>query len=70
LFFTLHARSIAENSYLTSDAEAEFTTNFDIELIQDFFWDMEFYTSYDSEPISTVAETIDYGVNLSLAYKF
>ena len=49
---------------------AEFTTNFDIELIQDFFWDMEFYTSYDSEPISTDAETIDYGVNSSLAYKF
>jgi len=49
---------------------AEFNTNFDIELIQDFFWDMEFYTSYDSKPISRDAETIDYGVNSSLAYKF
>ena len=49
---------------------AEFTTNFDIELVRDFFWDMEFYTSYDSKPISKIAETIDYGVNSSLAYKF
>ena len=53
-----------------SRIRAEFTTNFDIELIQDFFWGMEFYTSYDSDPISTDAETIDYGVNSSLAYKF
>jgi hypothetical protein len=49
---------------------AEFTTNFDLELINDLYWDMEFYTSYDSDPISQDAETIDYGINSSIAYKF
>jgi hypothetical protein len=49
---------------------AEFTTNFDLELISDLYWDMEFYTSYDSNPISQDAETVDYGINSSIAYKF
>ena len=49
---------------------AEFKTNFDIEIYRDFFWDMEFYTSYDSDPITEGAETTDYGVNSSVAYKF
>ena len=49
---------------------AEFKTNFDIEIVRDFFWVMGFYTSYDSDPISRNAETIDYGINSSLAYKF
>ena len=49
---------------------AEFTTTFDLELIADLYWDMEFYTSYDSDPITRDAETVDYGVNSSIAYKF
>jgi hypothetical protein len=49
---------------------AEFKTNFDIELYRDLFWDMEFYTSYDSDPITQGAETTDYGINSSVAYKF
>ncbi|NNJ78488.1 MAG: DUF481 domain-containing protein [Xanthomonadales bacterium] len=49
---------------------AEFNTNFDIEIVNDFFWDLEFYTSYDSEPVTEDAESIDYGINSSVAYKF
>ncbi|MFC1605496.1 DUF481 domain-containing protein [Pseudomonadota bacterium] len=49
---------------------AEFKTNFDIELYRDLFWGMEFYTSYDSDPITQGAETTDYGINSSVAYKF
>jgi hypothetical protein len=48
----------------------EFNTNFDLELVRDFFWGMEFYTSYDSEPLTEDAESIDYGVNTSVGYKF
>ncbi len=53
-----------------SRVRAEFKTNFDIELVRDFFWVLGFYTSYDSKPISRDAATIDYGINSSLAYKF
>ena len=49
---------------------AEFKTNFDIELYRDLFWDMEFYTSYDSDPLAEDADSTDYGVNSSIAYKF
>lgn len=49
---------------------AEFNTNFDIELVSDFFWTLEFYTSYDNEPTTEDAESIDYGINASIAYKF
>jgi len=49
---------------------AEFNTNFDLELVRDFFWGMEFYTSYDSKPLTEDAENIDYGVNTSVGYKF
>lgn len=48
----------------------EFDTHFDIEIVNDFFWDLGFYTSYDSEPITQDAESIDYGINSSIAYKF
>ena len=53
-----------------SRVRAEFKTNFDIELVRDFFWVLGFYTSYDSKPISRDAATVDYGINSSLAYKF
>lgn len=49
---------------------ATFDTNFRFELISDFFWNMSVYVSYDNEPISTQAKSIDYGVTSSLAYKF
>jgi hypothetical protein len=57
---------------LTGDSRlrAEFNTKFDLELISDLYWEMELYTSYDSDPISQDAETVDYGVNSSFAYKF
>lgn len=49
---------------------AAFDMDFNWELVNDFFWSLDFYASYDSEPISTDAATSDYGVNSSLGYKF
>jgi len=39
------------------------------EIISDFFFDLSFYESYDSDP-PTGAETTDYGFVTSLGYKF
>jgi hypothetical protein len=49
---------------------ANFTTDFRIEFIDDLFWVLDFYTIYDSAPISKGASSSDYGVTSSLAYKF
>jgi Protein of unknown function, DUF481 len=49
---------------------AAFTTDFRLELVKDLFWMLDFYASYDSEPLSAQASRSDYGVNSSLAYKF
>jgi len=49
---------------------ASFDTNFSLEIVDDFYWKMDFYASYDSDPISFRASSTDYGVISSLAYKF
>jgi hypothetical protein len=49
---------------------ADFNTDFRLEFVDDLFWLLEFYASYDSEPISIEASNIDYGVTSSLSYKF
>jgi hypothetical protein len=49
---------------------ADFTTDFRFEMFDDLFWVMEFFTNYDSDPISVDASNIDYGVISSVAYKF
>ena len=49
---------------------ANFDIQFKWEMISDLFWNLEFYTYYDSDPISIKASTIDYGVVSSLGYKF
>ena len=49
---------------------ANFDTVFRLEFISDLFWKLDFYLAYDSEPISTKASSIDYGVTSSLEYKF
>ena len=49
---------------------AMFDVDFRLELVKDFFWKMNFYTSYDSDPISEEASSSDYGVTSSLGYKF
>lgn len=40
------------------------------ELIEDFFWGLSFYDSYDSRPVIPGAEKNDYGVNTSLGWDF
>jgi hypothetical protein len=49
---------------------ANFDTDFRWELVNDLYWVLSFYASYDSAPISENAATSDYGVTSSLGYKF
>ena len=51
---------------------AEFTTDLDIEIVNDFFWVFSVFASYDSRPLSEDEETSksDYGVISSLAYEW
>jgi hypothetical protein len=49
---------------------ATFNTDYRFELFEDFFWVLDFYLNYDSDPISTNASSSDYGVISSVAYKF
>jgi hypothetical protein len=44
--------------------------DFRLELVSDLFWKMNFYVSYDSEPLSQEGASSDYGVTSSLGYKF
>jgi len=43
-------------------------STFKLEFFKDLFWAMEFYGTYDSDPISTGAEKTDYGVVTSLGW--
>ena len=47
-----------------------FTTDFRLELFTDLFWVLDFYATYDSQPISKDASNSDYGITSSIAYKF
>ena len=40
------------------------------EMIEDLFWQLSYYNSYDSDPATAGAEKNDYGVITSLGYKF
>jgi len=40
------------------------------EIVSDFFLDLSFYYTYDSDPPDALAETSDYGVVTSLGYSF
>ena len=49
---------------------ANLTNEFKLEFVDDLFWIMDFYATYDSDPISAKGADSDYGVSSSLAYKF
>jgi len=49
---------------------ATFDLDFRLELVSDLFWKMYFYSSYDSDPLSSQGASSDYGVSSSLGYKF
>ncbi len=49
---------------------AELDVSVKWEMIEDLFWELEFYDSYDSAPVVVGAEQNDYGVNTSLGWSF
>jgi hypothetical protein len=49
---------------------AAFVTDFRLEFVKDLFWILDFYASYDSDPISIEGSSSDYGITSSLGYKF
>jgi len=50
---------------------AQFDANIRRELISDLYWDLTFTDSYDSDPVSSGAEsTSDYSVTTSLGWSF
>lgn len=49
---------------------AELDINFKWEMVEDLFWQLEFYQSYDSDPVVAGAEKNDYGVVTSLGWEF
>jgi hypothetical protein len=49
---------------------ADFTVDAKWEFVRDFYWGMELYTNFDSEPASPAASDIDYGIRSSIGMKF
>jgi hypothetical protein len=49
---------------------ADFTIDAKWEFVRDIYWGMEFYSSFDSEPVSPLASDIDYGIRSSIGMKF
>ena len=49
---------------------ATFDTTFSLELVSDLFWDMDFFATYDSDPLSVTGSNTDYGIISGLAYSF
>lgn len=47
-----------------------FNADLRIEIIKDFSWRLDFYATYDSDPLSLEGSSNDYGITSSLAYKF
>lgn len=49
---------------------AEFDVSLKWEMIEDLFWELSFYDSFDSDPVVQGAEENDYGVVTSLGWEF
>jgi len=49
---------------------AQFDVNLRWELINDLFWDLTYYNTYDSDPPSGSVSTSDYGIVTSIGYSF
>lgn len=54
----------------TGRVRAELDVSVKWEMIEDLFWQLEFYDSYDSDPVVPGAEENDYGVITSLGWEF
>jgi hypothetical protein len=49
---------------------AEFDISLKWEMIEDLFWELSFYDSYDSDPVVVDAEKNDYGIVTSVGWEF
>lgn len=54
----------------TGRVRADFDVSMKWEMIEDLFWELEFYNSFDSDPVVLGAEENDYGVITSLGWEF
>ena len=54
----------------TGRVRAEIDVKFRWEIIEDLFWQLSIYDSYDSDPVVVGAEKNDYGVTTSLGWQF
>jgi len=54
----------------TGRVRAELDVSMKWEMIEDLFWELSFYDSFDSEPVVQGAEENDYGVITSLGWSF
>jgi hypothetical protein len=54
----------------TGRVRSEFDISLKWEIINDLFWEISFYDSFDSDPVTAGAEKNDYGVITSLGYDF
>jgi len=46
------------------------SVSLDHEIVKDFYIDLSFNGSYDTDPPDTTADNVDYSVTTSLSYKF
>lgn len=61
---------IIPNLTNTGRVRGEFNVTLKWEIIHDLFWQLSFYESYDSDPVSQGASKNDYGITTSLGYSF
>ena len=54
----------------TGRVRGEFDITLRWEIIDDLFWQLSFYESYDSDPVDTEANSNDYGITTSLGWSF
>lgn len=54
----------------TGRVRAEFDIKLKWEMIEDLFWELSFYNSYDSDPVVLDAEKTDYGIVTSIGWEF
>ena len=49
---------------------SDLRTTFKLEIVEDFFWALELYADYDSDPLTLDAEKIDYGFVTSVGWSY
>ncbi len=62
--------SVFPNLSETGRVRAEFDIRLRWEMIEDLFWALSLYESYDSDPVAAAAEKSDYGIVTSIGWEF